>query len=197
MPATESVPVASTAAAAGFGERLLALARAAIAHHLDAGPAPLVGDDPALAARGASFVTLRLDGELRGCIGSLRRSRALGEDVIANAVAAASRDSRFQPLSPSELKRVRLEVAVLSEPEFLDFGDEAELLAQLQPHKHGLMLFACCASATFLPQVWTQFPEPADFLAALKRKAGIRPDHHSSALMAARYTVDKWQEADG
>lgn len=195
MPTTEPLARTSPAPAAELGPRLLALARAAIAHHLGAGPEPVPGDDAALRARGASFVTLRLDGKLRGCIGSIRRSRALGEDVVANAVAAASRDSRFAPLALDELARTRIEVSLLSEPEFLEFSDEASLLAQLQPHRHGLMLFNCCASTTFLPQVWEQLPEPADFLAALKRKAGLRPDHDVLALMAARYTVDKWQEA--
>lgn len=195
MPVTESLAEAVHEASADLGPTLLALARAAIAHHLGVGEAPVVGDDPTLNARGASFVTLKLDGELRGCIGSIKRARTLGEDVILNAVAAASRDTRFEPLSAAELARTRIEVSVLSEPEFLDFKDEAELLAQLQPHQHGLMLFACCASAVFLPQVWEQFPEPADFLGALKRKGGIRPGHDFSALMAARYTVAKWDEA--
>ncbi len=183
MPATE------------LGRVLLALARQAIAHHLGLAPQPVIGDDPRLAERGAAFVTLRLDGQLRGCIGSMRRSRALGEDVVANAVAAASRDPRFPPLTTDEFDAVHIEVSLLSEPDFIEFSDEAELLRQLRPHEDGLILFAGCRSATFLPQVWGQLPEPRDFLAALKHKAGLAPERPVDGLMAARYTVQKWEEA--
>lgn len=184
MPATES------------GARFTALARAAIVHHLGQGPAPVAAGDDELAARGACFVTLKLGGELRGCIGSLKRTRALGDDVIANAVAAASRDSRFAALRVDELAAVCVEVSVLSEPEFLEFSDEADLLRQLRPHEDGLILFAGCRSATFLPQVWQQLPTPAQFLAALKTKAGIRPQAGHAGLLAARYAVCSYSEAE-
>lgn len=177
-----------------LGDALLGLARAAIAHHLGRGPRPLVPDDARLRARGATFVTLTEDGELRGCIGSLRRSRPLGEDVIANAVAAASEDPRFEPLQADELDKVGVEVSLLSDPEYLEFADEDALLAQLRPHEDGLILFSGCRSATFLPQVWEQLPAPRDFLAALKRKAGLTPDRPVPGLMAARYQVRKWKE---
>lgn len=177
-----------------LGDALLGLARAAIAHHLGRGPRPLVPDDVRLRARGATFVTLTEDGELRGCIGSLRRSRPLGEDVIANAVAAASEDPRFEPLQADELDKVGVEVSLLSDPEYLEFADEDALLTQLRPHEDGLILFSGCRSATFLPQVWEQLPAPRDFLAALKRKAGLTPDRPVPGLMAARYQVRKWKE---
>lgn len=177
-----------------FGTLLLALARAAIAHHLGRGPAPQVGDDPRLHDRGATFVTLTRSGELCGCIGSLRRQRNLGDDLIHNAVAAASSDPRFVPLSAEDLDKVRIEVSLLSEPDFMDFDDEADLLHQLRPHQDGLILFAGCRSATFLPQVWETLPEPQQFLAALKHKAGLPPARPVDGLMAARYTVQKWEE---
>lgn len=179
-----------------FGAALLALARQAIAHDLGVAPKPVIGDDPRLHERGACFVTLKLDGELRGCVGSLRRSRPLGEDVIANAVAAAARDPRFPPLQADELAAVHIEVSLLSEPAFIEFGTEAELLSQLRPREDGLILFAGCRSATFLPQVWEQLPEPQRFLAALKHKAGMPADRPVDGLMAARYTVRKWKEAE-
>lgn len=199
MPATETATLpasTNTATDAAFGAHLLALARSAIADHLGCGEKAKAdaGSDPRLGERGACFVTLRRKGELRGCIGSVRRTRSLGEDLLANAVAAASRDSRFAPLRADELADLRIEVSLLSEPEFLDFASEAELLQQLRPHQDGLILFAACRSATFLPQVWEQLPEPAQFLAALKDKAGIRPGSNSAKLMAARYGVEKWVE---
>lgn len=178
-----------------LGATLLQLARQAIAHHLGLGPAPRIGDDPRLHERGATFVTLTMDGDLRGCIGSLRRQRPLGTDVVANAVAAASQDPRFPPLTVAEFEDVHVEVSLLSDPEFIDFTDEADLLRQLRPHEDGLILFAGCRSATFLPQVWEQLPAPRDFLAALKRKAGMPIERPVDGLMAARYAVEKWEEA--
>lgn len=181
--------------ATDLGPELLRLARAAIAHHLGLGPAPEPGADPRLGERGATFVTLTLEGELRGCIGSLRRTRALGVDVIANAIAAASQDPRFPPLDADEFAQVEVEMSLLSEPEFIDFADEADLLRQLRPFEDGLILFAGCRSATFLPQVWSQLPQPEMFLAALKRKAGMPVERPVDGLMAARYNVRKWHES--
>ena len=179
-----------------LGSTLLALARQAIAHHLGRAPAPVVPDDPRLHAKGATFITLTKDGDLRGCIGSLRRSRKLGDDVLANAVAAAMEDPRFPPLEADELDAIAIEVSVLSEPEFLDFFGEEELLAQLRPGEDGLIIFSGCRSATFLPQVWEQLPEPRQFLAALKHKAGLPTNREVVELMAARYHVQKWKETE-
>lgn len=176
-----------------LGPILLDRARRAIAHTLGTAPAPAA--DPRLEERGATFVTLTRNGELRGCVGSVRAQRSLGEDVVYNAVGAATRDPRFPPLTRSELDGIRIEVSLLSEPEFLDFADEAGLLRQLRPGVDGLLLFAGCRSATFLPQVWEQLNEPEAFLAALKRKAGLPVERPANNLMAARYTVRKWKEA--
>ena len=177
-----------------FGTTLLALARAAIAHRLGRGPAPVVPDDPRLREKGATFITLARDGELRGCIGSLRRSRELGEDVIHNALAAAFEDSRFEPLAAEELDAVTIEVSILSEPEFLDFFGEEELIAQLRPGEDGLIIFSGCRSATFLPQVWEQLPNPVDFMESLKRKAGLPAGFWGPNIMLATYRVQKWKE---
>lgn len=179
-----------------LGPILLGLARRSIAHRLGRGSAPTIPDDPRLREKGATFVTLTMDGELRGCIGSLRRSRALGEDVIHNAVAAAMEDPRFPPLSAAEFDAVTVEVSLLSEPEFLEFSGEQALLAQLRPGEDGLIIFSGCRSATFLPQVWEQLPEPQQFLAALKHKAGLPTNREVAGLMAARYHVRKWKETE-
>ena len=180
--------------ATDLGHTLLALARQAIAHRLGRAPAPVVPNDPRLHEKGATFVTLTKDGDLRGCIGSLRRSRRLGEDVLANAVAAAMEDPRFAPLEADELDTVTVEVSLLSDPEYLEFAGEEALLAQLRPGEDGLIIFSGCRSATFLPQVWEQLPEPHQFLAALKHKAGLPTHREAAGLMAARYHVRKWKE---
>lgn len=177
-----------------LGERLLRRARQAIEHELGIGPAP--AQDPELDERGASFVTLTRDGNLRGCIGSLKPTRALGADLVSNACNAAFRDPRFPPITADEWPSVRVEVSLIGASSFLEAGTEEDIIAQLKPGEDGVILFnGCRGQATFLPQVWEQLPDPKAFLAALKQKAGLAPDHWSSALMFATYPVRKWKES--
>ena len=178
-----------------LGQVLLAQARKAIADALGL-PAPAAPDHPQLAERGATFVTLTLDGELRGCIGSLNAHRPLGQDVRNNAVSAALRDPRFPPLTAAEFASVQVEVSLLTEPDFIEFRDEADALAQLVPGRDGVIFFNGCQRATFLPQVWEQLPERRQFMAALKQKARLPVDFWGPNVMIARYQVRKWHEGE-
>ncbi len=164
--------------AASLGSRLCAIARASIAEGLRTGkPAePPCADDPALAEPRASFVTLHLNGALRGCIGSLWPGRPLAEDVHMNAFAAAFRDPRFRPLTAAEFAHVTMDISVLTRPTPLAFASEQALLESLVVGRDGLLIRAGERQATFLPSVWEQLPEPSEFLAALKRKGGFAPD---------------------
>lgn len=179
---------------ADTGTLLLRIARNAIAGHFGLAEQP-VADRADLHQPGASFVTLTQQGALRGCIGSLEAWRPLAEDVRANALAAAFRDPRFPPLTADEVPHTRIEVSLLTPAEALPFRNEADALAQLRPHIDGIILSAGQHRATFLPQVWEQLPEPAVFLAQLKRKAGLAADYWGPDLMLQRYAVRKWQEA--
>jgi AmmeMemoRadiSam system protein A len=143
---------------------------------------------------GASFVTLMLDGELRGCIGSLEAHRPLLEDVQRNAIAAAFRDPRFAPLGHHEFAQVRVEVSELGASEPLEFESEVHALSLLRPHVDGLILEYGRHRSTFLPQVWESLPRPEQFLAQLKRKAGLPADFWHDELRLARYSVAKWKE---
>ncbi len=174
-----------------MGDDLVAVAREAIAGGQDRQPPSAGGSS---GEHGASFVTLTLDGRLRGCIGTLRAHRPLLDDVRANARAAAFRDPRFPPLAANELDRVDIEVSVLTPPEPMAFTDEADLLAQLVPHVDGVVFEASERRATFLPQVWRHLPEPADFLAALKRKAGVASDFWDADVRVSRYRVHSHAE---
>lgn len=176
-----------------LGALLLARARGAIARHLGVSDAELP-DHPELEALGATFVTLTNTGELRGCIGSIYARRTIAEDVAFNAIAAATRDTRFAPVTAAELPHIRVEVSLLSAPHKLDFRDEATLLKKLRPGVDGVMLYAGAHSATFLPQVWEQLQVPEQFLDALKRKAGLDPSQSAIDLHVATYTVRKWKE---
>jgi AmmeMemoRadiSam system protein A len=144
----------------------------------------------------ACFVTLRSDGALRGCVGSILPRRALRDDVAANARAAAFADPRFPALAPDELVLVRLEVSVLSTPSRITFRDRDDLIARLEPFVDGLVLGSGPRSATFLPQVWESLPDPADFIDALVRKAGLAPGTTLQACKVERYRVRKWSEDD-
>jgi AmmeMemoRadiSam system protein A len=142
-----------------------------------------------LRADAACFVTLRLDGNLRGCTGTALARRPLIEDVAGNAFTSAFADPRFAPLSAAEFSRLETEISVLSAPEPLGFEDEAALLALLEPGEDGLLLEADDAQALFLPQVWRTLPLAADFLAHLKAKAGLPADPLTPAVRAARFRV--------
>ena len=144
---------------------------------------------------GASFITLMLGERLRGCVGSLLAHRPLGADVEHNACAAAFSDTRFAPLSAHELDGTRIEVSVLSTASALAFESEDALLAQLRPHVDGIIIEHRGQRATFLPQVWKSLPEPREFLAQLKLKAGMARDFWVPDVRVFRYTVEKWIEA--
>ncbi|MEY2631938.1 MAG: hypothetical protein RIR00_592 [Pseudomonadota bacterium] len=179
-----------------LGQLLLRRARAAIAAALGQ-PGDGAGAEaglPELQQPAATFVTLTQAGDLRGCIGSLEAHRPLGEDVAANAVAAACRDPRFLPLTLSELARTRVEVSLLTPAEPLTFSDEDDALAQLQPGVDGLIFRIGSHRATFLPQVWESLPTPRVFLAHLKQKAGLPADFWSPEVSLSRYRVEKWKE---
>lgn len=186
---------ATGAATTARGPVLLAHARGAIAQALGL-PVAAAPDAAFLSQPGATFVTLKRDGELRGCVGSLQAHRPLREDVRDNARAAAFADTRFAPLGRTEYPRLAVEVSLLAPPQPLIVADEAELHARLRPGIDGLTLSYRQRRATFLPQVWDSLPEARAFVAALKRKLGVGAGFWSDELRIFRYTVDKWAESD-
>lgn len=177
------------------GHILLPLARAAIARELG-----ITAPAPASAAAwlqqpGSAFVTLTRDGRLRGRNGTLIAVRPLQDDVIANAVAAAFRDLRFKPLVAAELETTLIEVSVLSALETLAAGSEASVLRQLRAGVDGLVFRYGHHCSTFLPEAWSQYADPEEFLAQLKYKAGLPPDFWDAGVELRRYTVDCWRES--
>ncbi len=145
---------------------------------------------PELMEERATFVTLEIDGQLRGCIGMLEACRPLAEDVAENAFAAAFRDPRFPPVSPAELDELEISISVLSPPEEMAFPSEADLLEQIRPGVDGLILQEGFRKGTFLPSVWEQLPETEAFFEHLKLKAGLSPGHWSDTLRVFRYTAE-------
>jgi AmmeMemoRadiSam system protein A len=151
---------------------------------------------PWLQELGACFVTLTQNGELRGCIGTLEAHRSLLQDVKANAHAAAFRDPRFAPLSAAELDETEVEISLLSAMQPLQFSGERDALALIKPGVHGVVFEYGRHRSTFLPQVWEQLPNVADFMAHLKYKAGLSPDFWAEEVRLSWYTVSKWKESE-
>ena len=178
-----------------LGRTVLAVARSAIAARLGL-DTPEPANHATLRQRCATFVTLHQAGGLRGCIGSVQAFRTLGEDVRANAIAAAFHDPRFAPLAAAELADTSIEVSLLSASDRIEVRHEQQLLAQVRPGVDGLILQCGRRRATLLPQVWQQLPDPRAFLAALKLKAGLSEDFWSAAVSVSRYAVTTWKEED-
>ena len=174
----------------GRGATLVRIAREAIAH--DTQPSLDAGESW-LREPGASFVTLKLDGELRGCIGSVEPHRPLALDVAHNARAAAFHDPRFPAVSAAEIPQLAIEISVLSAREPFEAASESEALAKLRPQVDGLYLEFGAMRATFLPQVWESLPDPADFLGELRRKAGLPAGFWHPGIKLSRYTVEKYR----
>ena len=179
---------------AARGPQLLGLARSAL-ETMDGSPdSSQVPWTEWLAQPGASFVTLRQNGRLRGCIGSLAAYRALGQDVHDNARAAARRDPRFHPLPVAELPSVQVSVSVLTRPRPLQLVDRQALLEALEPHRDGLIVDFNGQRATFLPSVWKTLAEPETFIDQLWRKAGLEVGFWHPDLQLARYTTLEFSE---
>ncbi|MBW2493520.1 MAG: AmmeMemoRadiSam system protein A [Deltaproteobacteria bacterium] len=172
---------------------LLDVARRSIESGLRTGQPLAVDPDafpPELGQLRATFVTLRRDGELRGCVGGLVACRPLVADVAHSAYGAAFRDSRFPALEARELDRIEIHISILGPLEPVSAPDEKALLAAIRPGIDGLVVRDGARQGTFLPAVWESLPEPAEFWRELKRKAGIPLDAWSSRWEIFRYTVE-------
>src|SRR3954470_17344275 len=193
--AVRTQPDAGAADSAIDGKLLVSIARASISSQFGL-HFSIPDSAPFLHEPGASFITLKSNYELRGCIGSLTPHRKLVDDIRANACAAAFRDPRFAPLRFDELSAIRVEVSLLSALERMHFESEANALEQMRPGVDGVMLEFSSHRGTFLPQVWENLKEPRGFLAELKRKAGLPADFWDPGVRLSRYTVAKWAESE-
>ena len=158
---------------------LLQLARDALEHGVKGAKLPPLDQlslPPHLREDGASFVTLTLNGQLRGCIGALEPYQSLSQDVREHAVAAAREDPRFPAVTPDELNGIQIDVSRLTRPIPLEYKDADDLLQKLKPNVHGVILKDGYHRSTFLPQVWEKIPDPAEFLNNLCYKMGVNPD---------------------
>lgn len=171
---------------------ILKVANDAVAHGLECGR-PLKVDPaaypPPLQLPRSVFVTLTIADRLRGCIGTLESLQPLIVNVAEYAYAAAFRDMRFEPLSQEEYPQLEYHVSVLSPLETLPCDSEADLIRKVRPGIDGLVLEDGHCRGTFLPSVWEDLRDPAEFVRHLKRKAGLPERGWSETMLVKRYTA--------
>ncbi|MBO8129503.1 MAG: AmmeMemoRadiSam system protein A [Peptococcaceae bacterium] len=130
------------------------------------------------------FVSIKKHGRLRGCIGTIAPTREnTVEEVLANAIAAGTRDPRFDPVQPGELDELEYSVDVLSEPEPIRSVDD------LDPKKYGVIVQRGHRSGVLLPDL-EGIDTVAEQLAIAKQKAGIPPEEPCEIL---RFTVTRYR----
>jgi MEMO1 family protein len=147
---------------------------------------------PGLREELASFVTLKINNRLRGCIGSLQAQRPLFADVMHNSLSAAFKDPRFKPLTVEELSLIDIHISVLSPPETIEIDSRQALLDRLRPGIDGLILEDGEHRSTYLPSVWEQIPDPEDFVSALRAKAGLPREGWSDTMQVSLYTTEEF-----
>ena len=142
---------------------------------------------------GASFVTIKTGGQLRGCVGSIYPTKPLILDLADNARNAGFSDSRFVPLTIDEMEHIEISVSLLSSLERISFKDEKDLLSKIYPY--GLIISEHDKRAVYLPVVWEQLPDKEIFLNSLKEKAGLPPSYFSKTFEAYKFTTIDLEEA--
>jgi len=180
------------------GRCLLSVARQTIHQRLFSSEHQDLADSqvsPKFSEKRGTFVTLTIDGGLRGCIGHIIPQESLLEGIRINAINAAFQDPRFRPLSRKEWERVKIEISILTAPKALTYSDAEDLLDKLRPGIHGVIIKKGFHQATFLPQVWEQLPDKKEFLTHLCMKAGLEMDAwKKEKLEVSTYQVQAFEE---
>lgn len=174
----------------GSHRHLLAVARDAIARLL-ALPSSRPESPPHLTAERPRpvFVTLTVDGKLRGCVGHLDPAGTLEECVASCALSSATADPRFSPLRPDEFPQLRLEISLLSPP-VLAAGPQDVVVG-----RHGIIVSQGGRRGLLLPQVATEHGwTPETFLSQASLKAGLRPDAWRAGARIHLFTAEVFGE---
>jgi MEMO1 family protein len=170
---------------------LPALARRAVERFVLSGELlePRMADDGLLTARAACFVSIKTrEGELRGCIGTIQPVKnTLFEELIANAINAATRDPRFRPIEAGELENLSYSVDILSDPEPAQFED-------LDPETYGVVVEdeAGLHRGLLLPDI-EGVNSAAQQVEIAARKAGLSP---TTPLRLFRFRVERFRERE-
>lgn len=151
----------------------------------------LLQELPNFEKKAATFVTLTIDGNLRGCIGTLIPYNTLYDDLRSNALKAAFEDPRFSPLTKEEFEKIKIEISLIGPITPVSYYNFEDLRGKIKPHEHGVILRQGSHQGTFLPQVWDDLPEYDQFMIHLFHKAGLDPAQVKEAPEIFVYTVDK------
>ena len=147
------------------------LARAAVEKYVSSGKIVSIPDglpDEALSRRAGAFVSLKKFGQLRGCIGTISPAEAtIAEEIIHNAISASTRDPRFPPVSPSELKDLVYSVDILGDTEYIDSPDDLDV------EKYGVIVSNGYRRGLLLPNL-EGIESVDEQISIAMQKAGIR-----------------------
>ena len=160
------------------GERLIKLARNSISCFFSK-KEPVISNEikSKFKEKQGVFVTLKINNELRGCIGYAEGIFPLYEAVINAAKAAAFSDPRFAPLTEEEFKKVRVEVSILTEPELIKVSKPEEYMEKIKIGEDGLIVKSTYGSGLLLPQVPIEWKwDVKEFLEHICEKAGLEKD---------------------
>jgi AmmeMemoRadiSam system protein A len=181
-------------------QEMLTLARSAIKTYLETGRPPRITAKqvaPYLRKPAGVFITLTLNGQLRGCIGHLKATMPLFKDITENAINAAFNDPRFIPLQENEFSKIKIEISVLGQPKPISYSCVADLLSKITPHQDGVIISKGFHKATYLPQVWEELSDKEGFLCSLCIKAGLNPyAWQNEKLDIETYQVEKFAETN-
>ncbi len=123
------------------------------------------------------FVTLNKKDFLRGCIGFPLPVKKLSEGLVDAAIAAATRDTRFEPVNEDELENIVFEVTVLTKPEEIVVDDTSQYIQNIKVGRDGLIIENGFASGLLLPQVPTEYGwDEHEFLEYTCQKTGLPKD---------------------
>jgi AmmeMemoRadiSam system protein A len=139
----------------------------------------------------ATFITLKKDGHLRGCIGSLVAYRELFDDLVTNAKKAAFEDPRFRPVTIDELPNISLEVSILTPPTLVEYKNIEDLKSKITIGVDGIILKEGENQATFLPQVWEDIKDFDTFFIHLCKKARLDGNCLDNHPQIYKYQAEK------
>ncbi len=155
---------------------LLRLARKALDDTLEEKESNLENIPEELRNKGASFITLNVNGKTKGSIGTLFEHQELFMDVIENVKVAAFEDPRFPPLMPEDLKNTEIEISVITKLKKLSYESEIDLLNQINKGIQGVIVAQGIRIGTLLPQEWKKVSDKVQFLQLICQKAKLDKD---------------------
>ncbi|MBD3329208.1 AmmeMemoRadiSam system protein A [Candidatus Dojkabacteria bacterium] len=161
-------------------QKIIDLVRKSIKEHLEEGEYLEVEEEDypeeIFSEEAGVFVTLKIDGKLRGCIGNITSTITVLNSIIRNSIAAAFKDPRFPELTEEEFQGIKISVSILTQPLEVNYSDTEKFIKFLETEQPGLIIRKGFRQATFLPSVWEEISDPEEFMKSLCKKADLPED---------------------